>query len=247
MEQIWLRFGQIIKNSINAISSLKFSSVIKTCIIMMFLLAILFIYNIIQSNLIVNIVEQRLQEIQAVEPDTTQDVETSINARFNVSPQIDSEINLLLEKLHADRIIISEFHNSVANIGNLHFAYFSATYEAIDTDNPKIEYLSNQFQNINTSLFRITNYVYVHNYLACTLDELKQVDKRYAVGTELDNMKYFAFHIIKSIDGQPIGMIHVAWRNEANVKHADLRNDLLAAALKLGNYLSYKKTQVEAM
>jgi hypothetical protein len=208
---------------------------------MMFLLAILFIYNIIQSNLILNIVEQKLQEIQTVEPETPQEVEANINARFNVTPQIDNEINLLLERLNADRVIISEFHNSVANIGNLHFAYFSATYEAIDTDDPNVEYLSDKYQNINTSLFKITNYVYVHNFLSCTLNELKQVDPRYAIDAEQDNMKYFAFHIIKSLDGQPVGMIHVAWRHEADVKHEELRNDLLATALKLGSYLSYKR------
>jgi hypothetical protein len=193
--------------------------------------------------MIVNLIEQRINEIEmSTEASDTQEVEANIQTRFNVSPQIDNEINILLEKLQADRIIISEFHNSVANIGNLHFAYFSATYEAIDNDNPKIEYLSNQYQNINTSLFKITNYVYVHNFLSCTLNELKQVDPRYAIGCEQDDMHYFAFHIIKSLDGQPVGMIHVAWRNEADVKHEDLRNELLETALKLGNYLSYKGT-----
>jgi hypothetical protein len=176
----------------------------------------------------------------STEASDTQEVEANIQTRFNVSPQIDNEINLLLERLNADRVIISEFHNSVANIGNLHFAYFSATYEAIDTDDPNVEYISDRYQNINTSLFKITNYVYVHNFLSCTISELKQVDPRYAIDAEMDNMKYFAFHIIKSLDGQPIGMIHVAWRNEADVKHEDLRNELLETALKLGNYLSYK-------
>ena len=246
MEQIWLRFGQIIKNSINAISSLSFSSVIKTFIIALFMLTLLMIYNIIQSNLVVSLVEQRLQNIELNESNEDIEVNQSIAQRIDITPKVDAEITQLLYKLDAARVCVTEFHNSIQNMAGLHFQMFSMTYEVINTDNTNITYIANGYQSQNVSLYKIPSYICMHDYLNVDIQEMKKVDMRWALLAGLEGIKREAFYVIKDINGAAIGMVSIAWTDDIS-DISSVRGEMLASSLKIGNYLSYKKTQVEAI
>jgi hypothetical protein len=209
------------------------------------MLALLMIYNIIQSNLVVSLVEQRLQNIELNESNEDIEVNQSIAQRIDITPKVDAEITQLLYKLDAARVCVTEFHNSIQNMAGLHFQMFSITYEVINTDNTNITYIANGYQNQNVSLYKIPSYICMHDYLNVDIQEMKKVDMRWALLAGLEGIKREAFYVIKDIHGTALGMVSIAWTDDIS-DISSVRGEMLAVALRVASYLSYK-TQVEAM
>lgn len=243
-ESILARLGHIIKSSVNAISSLSFASVFKTFTIMLFLLVLLCIYNIIQAGTVVNIVERKLNDIQIQSTSTETDVAQSIQQRIDVSPSINNEMTQLLYKLGAARVCVTEFHNSIANMSGLHFQMFSMTYEIINPDIPSVSYISQQYQSQNTSLYNVPSYVCTHEYLNADTQSLMKIDRRWATIAQLDGVKREAIYVMRDLHGVPVGMLSATWYDEpTNV--SSIRGEMLAAALRISSYLSYKHSDIE--
>lgn len=82
--------------------------------------------------------------------DGSNDYITAINDRISINSSVMEILGAANEKLHANRIIVSELHDGKQNVSGVRFAFVSATYEIVQPGTSKIIL---ELQNLPTSMF----------------------------------------------------------------------------------------------
>ena len=94
-----------------------------------------------------NIIEDRLQhqwekEKEHIETEKSNSEEMRIKANEIISPLMED----IVDKFKVDRCLLFELHNNSKNISAIDFLFFSCTYEAININDYKLDYIGDNLQ-----------------------------------------------------------------------------------------------------
>ena len=141
----------------------------------------------------------------------------SIERRRKVNPQVRAKILSAVCELGAYRGMCAEYHNGKENADGLGFTHFTENYEEI---NPKFDqhYVADSYENMRTSFYSICDYIHEegNNCLIGTLEEIREVDPRYAANMEHDGMCFAAICEVENVynPNRPLGILSIMWRED---------------------------------
>lgn len=153
-----------------------------------------------------------------------QEDESNMRIRDMVSPSINRELGKLVYTAQASRAVIFELHNGKENATNLPFRYADLSYEVINDNQKEVQFISNNYQNIPLTHFRLP-YLVAEQYIYFgTLEEVRKEDQRFA--QEMTNFggKYCACVMLKS-SGVNIGFLCLFF-DEEGINSSDKKCDL---------------------
>lgn len=150
-------------------------------------------------------------------------------------------INLLLDKalyrMGADRIVLLELHNGTTGASGLPFEKCSATYEAVDYVRP----VSNQYQNVNISLYPFTKYLKDNGYWQGKVEDLISIDKSLSYRMMSNGVESLAGCLIEGVD-KPLAFLFVTYGEEGcSLDSTAVRNDVRHVAMELALLLETQK------
>lgn len=150
-------------------------------------------------------------------------------------------INLLLDKalyrMGADRVVMLELHNGTTGASGLPFEKCSATYEAVDGVPP----VSDQYQNVNLSLYPFTKYLKDNGYWQGKADSLISMDKSLCYRMMSNGVGELAGCLIEGVD-KPLAFLFVTYGEKGcDLDSASVRNDVRHVAMELALLLETQK------
>lgn len=129
-----------------------------------------------------------------------------------------------LIELDADKVFIIEFHNGVANPSGLPFAYADATIEVTKAGIP---FLESDFHDLSISRFHFISYVYKEGFWCGDVNEIRSIDKRFALRQEENDIKYLNMSVIYDSKGGIIGFLGAAYLSEREKVNKDKETRIL--------------------
>ena len=166
-----------VKRGINEVANASFLKIIKFFTAFMLFMfcatTAFFCYNVSKDQEAMNKV---VDEIFV----SKKEDEENMKIRDRVTPLINHELKNLLYSIHASRAVIFELHNGNENAMNLPFRYVDMTYEVIDDNNRELRFVSDNFQNVALTHYRLP-YLVVDEYVRLgDIDEVRRDDPRFA-------------------------------------------------------------------
>lgn len=206
----------------NKVGEVKISVVAKTTLIFVIIILIILGFNMaINKNsselLLKNIIENRQKN---------DDEKTDMSIRDMVSPKIQNRLVSMVYTLSCDRAFVIELHNGKKNATELPFKYFDMTYEEIN-ENRHRKHISDNFTDIMTTHYKLPYYLATHTYFFGDVEELKEIDKRFADNFEASNGAYLAMMTIR-VNGEEIGFLGIAYED----RHVKIDKDKLKAIME---------------
>lgn len=179
---------------LNISEKYKISTIFKTVfIIVFFSLTIAFINN-------PSIVFDKYEEIKNKRHQEQMEIVMKNNTI------IQTEIENLLYKTGADRVILLQYHNTKNSLSGLPFIYLTATNESLKLG---IRPVSDGYESLKTSLYPFVSYLAQKKYFHGDISELEQIDKALAYRMKGNDVEHFAMcHIDSDI---PLGVLVVTY------------------------------------
>jgi hypothetical protein len=183
--------------------------------------------------------------IKEVEEKNNDEKNRNMVQRRENSPKIYTEITKLLYSCNATRVVVSEYHNGCANSGGLDFEKYDETYEEVNENRP-MPYMSKNYTDMKTSLYKITSYLRQHDIFVGSTAELNNIDKRYAANMDADNIGYIAVVEIhnRKDENKPIGMLALCWKKGEDKYIPDthtLQEKLMECEIEVRNLLTFTR------
>lgn len=195
-----------------------------------------FVYNALQSDNVVKSVIETINKQEREEHDE------GSNVRGYVSPKINETLVKLVYELHADRAFVIEMHNGKENASSLPFVYLDMTYEEIREDE-NVKYVQTHFENININNYTMPWYLSENVYFIGGIDEMKKIDKRFAVRFEDEGGGYCGLILVRS-NGINIGFLGVSYKNShPEVTDGTIHNKLAKYVQDISSLLDLNKAK----
>lgn len=159
--------------------------------------------------------------------------EMAISEKNNVL--IQSEIEGLLWKTNADRVILLSYHNGKKSLAGVPFLYLTATHEYFKDG---IVPVADGYSAVKTSLYPMITYINNERYFCGDIEELRTIDKALAYRMEGNDAKHIA---MIQIEGEvPLGVLVVTYTTPVDEIHncEDVEMLIHKSANKLGVLMS---------
>ena len=158
------------------------------------------------------------------------------NIRLEISPKINRTLTKMLYEMKADRVSILEMHNGKENSTDLPFIFCDMTYEEVKDG---VSYVSEGYVDMNMSKFSFPSYVYKNKFFIGTLNEMKEIDKRFALRLDLSETQYIGIILVRtSVD---IGFLIVSFKNTPELTKDEIYSSLVYYVQEIGTYLDYNE------
>lgn len=115
-----------------------------------------------------------------------------------VNPRVDAILYKLLVETGCDRAYVVEMHNGTDNPSGLPFVYGDMTYERTLTDS--IQSIIQETKSLNLSLYPMATYLMTYKTFTGTMEEAKELDKRFGVRFGQSGAKYVMLYCIRGTD-----------------------------------------------
>lgn len=219
-----------LESFLNFIDKFGLKKILQGCLLIAMFLAADFAFNAIHNEKMIEAIASRVEKKKNV-------LESEdMNIRKEVGPKISKQLLKLLYSVGADRVIVFENHNGKENATALPFVYFDMTYEEIE-ENKIHNYISESFVNLNISYFKIPYHLVQKTYFIGNVDDMREVDNRFANRMEEVGCKYIGLIIIKS-KGVNVGMLGVMYNDEPVGITKDLiRSELMETVIDISPLL----------
>ena len=148
------------------------------------------------------------------------------------SEKIRTSMIKLHHKSYADRVSVIEMHNGKENPTGLPFRYCDMTYEVVSDT---IEYISDEYEDVNMSKFTFPEYLYKYRYFIGTTEKLRDVDKKLASKLEMNDVYYFGIMLIRN--SQEIGFLMISYNEKPDLTVNEIGSMLSDHAQEIGYYL----------
>lgn len=200
-----------------------------------------------------NLLEQIINKLPDANKEKTEH-DIGQTQRFNIGEEINTLLLTMLNKYHASRVCILEFHNGGVNIGGLPFVKYDMVYEQINTD---IDVLSSKVNDLPSA------------NLAPVIADLKDGTTGYKVYYKKDiedlinrstvlycylkeiNVEYIIYAPLYDSSHMMIGLCAIEYRSNKKslVSDESVFNKILEThgldihddIIKISNYLDFKK------
>lgn len=156
---------------------------------------------------------------------------------LEIDSQIYKELELIIDKHKASRVMISRLHNGGYFFGGIPMEKFTATHEAVN-EKEVGELIQQEFQNTLLSTYSVSFMKIFHNEYYFIPDVKKLLDVNLKKTLEKRNVESMLYILIKDPkDNQPIAFLSLYYKNKASLKKSDL-TDLLLRKDKLASFLT---------
>jgi len=139
-----------------------------------------------------------------------------MNIKDQIDPQIMDNLNRMLYTLNADRTFVIELHNGKRNATKMPFKFYDMTYEEVN-DERCIPYISDYYTEVMVSHYKLPYWLADHGVFIGSVDDLAEIDGRFASNLEKDGGKYLGIMLLKNKKTN-LGFIGVAYDNEKYIK-----------------------------
>lgn len=222
-----------ILNWMKKISTMNYNNIIKNFIVIM-----LIIFAIVCFKYCTNI--ETMRSVNKILTEQREkmynDEEHSAMMRTEYQPYITRNMLELIYDTNADRCIIEELHNSVKNYAGVGFSKMSMTYEEINENRQiPVMYVANKYKEQQSTLYSLPSYLSKNKILYGSINEIKNIDNRYASNMGEDKQQYVASYALQSnINGKNrlIGWLSISWCDSTKVKDI---NSIIDKMKKAGN------------
>ena len=150
---------------------------------------------------------------------------------------IQSEIDDLLQKTGADRVLLLQYHNTKNSLSGLPFIYLTATNESLTYNTAPV---SGGYETLKTSLYPFVSYIAKHKYFCGDISELEKYDKALAYRMKGNDVTHLAMcHIDCEI---PLGALVVTYTHDIDTHHncASIEQMIRNSAMKIGILINNK-------
>ena len=150
---------------------------------------------------------------------------------------IQSEIDNLLYKTGANRVLLLQYHNTKNSLSGLPFIYLTATNESLTYNTTPV---SVGYETLKTSLYPFVNYLSKHKYFCGDITELEHYDKALAYRMRGNDVTHLAMcHIDSDI---PLGVLVLTYTHEVDKLHncATVEQMIRNSAMKIGMLINNK-------
>lgn len=200
-----------------------------------------------------NLLEQIINKLPDANKEKTEH-DIGQTQRLNIGDEINTLLLTMLNKYHASRVSILEFHNGGVNIGGLPFVKYDMVYEQINTD---IDVLSSKVNNLpSANLAPIINDLkdgtteYKVYYKKDIEDLINRSTVLYCYLKEI-NVEYIIYAPLYDSSNMMIGLCAIEYRSNKKslVSDESVFNKILEThgldihddVIKISNYLDFKK------
>lgn len=166
----------------------------------------------VSKTTIEKLVEHALIEVQTEEK--------GLEIREMVSPKIQKRCAKMVTHLNADRAFVIENHNGKKNATELPFKYFDMTYEEVN-DDKQIRHISDDFDNVMISHYKLPFYLVEHNVFMGSAEELGKIDRRFEENFTSMGGKYIAIMVLRG-HNKEIGFLGVNFDEGTEVPDSGL-------------------------
>lgn len=215
----------VIEKFLGIAEKYKFSTILKSiCIMVIFALTIFFINN---PSYIFDKYEQIKEERHKEQMELVM--------KNNVI--IQHEIDELLDKTDADRVLLLQYHNTKNSLSGIPFIYLTATHETLTFNTAPV---SHGYETMKTSLYPFISYIAKYKYFCGDISELEKYDKALAYRMKGNDVTHFAMcHIDCDV---PLGVIVVTYTDTINDSHECPQVEQLIrnSAMKIGMLINNK-------
>lgn len=150
---------------------------------------------------------------------------------------IQNEIDNLLYKANANRVLLLQYHNTKNSLSGLPFIYLTATNESLAYNTTPV---SGGYETLKTSLYPFVNYLSKHKYFCGDISELEKYDKALAYRMKGNDVTHLAMcHIDCEI---PLGVLVLTYTHEVDKAHscAAIEQMIRNSAMKIGMLINNK-------
>lgn len=130
-----------------------------------------------------------------------------LHKRFDSSKELNAELSILLNKLHADRVFFIEYHNSIKSLEGAPFAYGSMNFEETSDG---VEFIGDEYTNFSLAKYKMVQHLYENLMYIGDVKGLEDIDKRLSLKLVSDGIKQIALIEVEGIDA-PLGILGVTW------------------------------------
>lgn len=212
---------RVIKNGIQSLGKISPKYTFNTFMIVLSGLILFFIYNWFSSENTVKLVNMAVERAltqtkrEAVKRDSLRAIKDGpahYIRTFEVDNDINEELTKLLQKVDADRVMLSSFHDHEEGV-MLGYTFYDEAYEQVN-HNRHIMEVAGQYQRVRTSLTPFTYYMLKKGYYQGSFKKILDIDLRYAHRMEEDGAYFSAWYFVWSETGNPIGILSCTWQKE---------------------------------
>ena len=198
-----LKIADFIKKTVYEIENTSFKNILKlftnvTVICASFLL-VFFCWHIAKDQ---NMANKVINKVLLKEKDEV----VGMKIRDIVTPKINDMLEKYMYELKADRAVIFEIHNGKENVTHMPFRFADMSFEKTNDQNKEIAFISNQYQGIHLTDYKIPYYLSDNNYFIGDVDEAKRIDPRFGLLMEKANGHYMCATTLRS-NGLDIGFL----------------------------------------
>lgn len=205
-----LKTAEFVKNIVMDLENTSFQKIMRLVMnitmISVSFVVIFFCYNLAKDQ---NITNEIIKKVVLKEEDEV----IGMKIRDVVTPKINDNLDKYMYELKADRAVIFEIHNGKENITHMPFRFADMSFERTNDQNKEVAFVSNQFQGIHLTDYKIPYYISDNNYFIGNVDEAKQIDPRF--GRFMENAKghYLCATVLRS-NGLDIGFVAFFYDND---------------------------------
>lgn len=212
---------KVVKNGIQSMGKINPKDTINTFLIVLLGLILFFLFNWFKNEQTVKIVNEAVERVlvQSQQADKVRDsLRTKVDGpeHYIHTAEVDADINeelcKLLDKVDADRVMLSSFHDHEEGV-MLGYLFYDEAYEQPNRKRHILP-VASQYQRERTSLTPFVSYLWKKQYYQATFKKLSEIDMRYSHHMEEDGAWFGAWFFIWSETGQPIGILTCAWNKE---------------------------------
>lgn len=171
--------------------------------------------------------------------DTQDDIhQKGMLKREQANNAIPNILDKLLFQAGADRVMLLEFHNGGANIVDLPFDHFTATYERVDESKDSIEYIADQYRNQSTGNYiELLQKLKKDRYIYSTDIELED-NSRIIRKMERNEVDSYYICAIYNDGGRVIGILSITSNKINGLDESQLNRITPAITHQLSNLIS---------
>lgn len=154
-----------------------------------------------------------------------------LHKRFDRSKEMTAELNILLNKLHADRVFFIEYHNSIKSLEGAPFAYGSMNFEETSDG---IDFIGDEYTNFSLGKYKMVHYLYENLLYVGDLKGMEDLDKRLYLKLVSNGIKQIALIEVEGAEA-PLGILGVTWSKHDVMKDYkdSIKRELRSFSVKL--------------
>lgn len=150
---------------------------------------------------------------------------------------IQSEIDNLLYRTGANRVLLLQYHNTKNSLSGLPFIYLTATNESLTYNTTPV---SGGYETLKTSLYPFVNYLSKNKYFCGDITKLEKYDKALAYRMKGNDVTHLAMcHIDCDI---PLGVLVLTYTQDVDQTHScnAIEQMIRNSAMKIGMLINNK-------